>query len=133
MGRDADVTMYLDHVKVVIDEATEQALAAVAFQIEGEAKVRARVDTGFMRNAVYVVTRDGDDYEQRGMEARAVNPTGEMASRAALADADAAVVAGAEYSIYVEQRYPFLYPAAELVVGQAGGTAERVYQERVKD
>lgn len=130
-----EVRLELDHVKVVVVGATDEALAAIAFQIEGEAKVRAAVDTGFMRNAVYVVTKDEDNYGERSREARARAVDREVAPKRSLPeDASAAVVAGAEYSIFQEAAQPFLWPAAELVAGtRAGAEAERVFKRVVRD
>lgn len=130
---DAEVKFCLGHVKVTVDRGTELALAAIAYQIEGEAKVRAKVDTGFMRNAVYVVEKGSDNYDERRRAAKGVNPKAEMAPRRPLpADAEAAVVAGADYSIFQEVLNPFLYPAAEAVArSTAGVTAEAVYREEI--
>jgi hypothetical protein len=127
-----EVKWYLDKVLVKVDGATEKALGAIAHQIEGEAKVRARVDTGFMRNAVYVVEQEGDNYTQRRMEAT-LRADYDMAPRRELPDdVAAAVVAGADYSIYQEVQSPFLLPAAEAVAGYtAGVTAEAVYEEEI--
>ena len=36
--------------------ATDEILTRLAFQVEGEYKVRAKVDTGFMRNSAYAIT-----------------------------------------------------------------------------
>jgi len=138
----ADVKFYLDHVKVVIEGATDEALAAAAHQIEGAAKVKVtendQVDTGFMRSAIYTVTRKGSGYG--GAQAEAQGKSGgkkrAMAHEEKLpADKNtrAAVVAGANYSIYQEAAQSFLYAGADAEKDNIGGTVEAVYREQVHD
>lgn len=140
----AEVRMYLDHVRLVVEQATEAALAAIAFQMEAEVKVQIRnngqVDTGFMLNSVYATTkRDGDSYDAAEAEARAAaDRAGEpraMAPRRTLpGDAAAGVIVGAEYAVYQEAAQSFLYAGAQRVAGYtAGVTAEAVYREQVGD
>jgi hypothetical protein len=45
----------------------------------------------------------------------------------------AAVVAGANYSIYQEAAQSFLFAGADAVKTDIGGTVERVYREKVHD
>lgn len=72
--------------------ALRRGLAAAAFLVEGAAKVKAPVDTGFLRNSIQTVS---------------------------VTDREAVVAAGAEYAIYQEmgtrfmQAQPFMRPALE--------------------
>jgi hypothetical protein len=140
---DVEVRFYLDHVKVVVNEATEQVLNALAFRIVEGAQLNIRandqVDTGFMVNSVYPIFKDGSGYaaakdeaEQQttGRDGRTVNHEGDFAPEPALpSDAAAGVVVGAGYAIYQEVRLPFLYPAAQAAAAEFDGEAERIYRE----
>jgi hypothetical protein len=144
---DAEVTLYLDHVKVVVDDATDEVLKALAFRITERAQLNIRandqIDTAFMVNSVYPIWKDGSDYgkakasaESRTTSAktgRTVDHTGDMAPEERLGDADAAVVVGANYAIYQEAANPFLWPAGEKAAAEFGGEAERVYKEKLPD
>src|SRR3990170_51005 len=67
---DAEVRMYLDRVKVVLDGATEMALKALALQISARAKVNIvennQVDTGVMLNWVFTLSKEGPGGEMGG-------------------------------------------------------------------
>jgi len=135
---DAEVKMYLDHVKVVVRGATHEALVAIAHQIEAETKVKIQeneqIDTGFMLNSTYVATNEGSGYGQARAAAQARNPDAKMAPEHRLSEDAVAVVVGAEYAIWQEARKSFLYAGAERVAGTtAGMTAERVYKRVVHD
>jgi hypothetical protein len=130
----AETKFYTDQVKVVIDEATDLLAEEIAFALEGQAKANIvandQVDTGFMLNSVYAVTRKSSGYGQAQGEASARNPDAEMAPEVQLSGgAASAVVVGAEYAVHQENRKSFLYKAAETVARQAGGIAERVGRE----
>ena len=75
-----EVKLYLDRVKVKIKDATDEALAAWAFQLEGQTKANIagndQVDTGFMMNSVYTITRKESTY-------RAAQTTGQYRNTAA--------------------------------------------------
>jgi hypothetical protein len=138
----ADVKFYLDHVKVVIEGATDEALSAAAHQIEGAAKVKVtengQVDTGFMRSAIYTVAKTGSGYGAAQAEAqgKAGGQKRAMAPEQRLPgdkNTRAAVVAGANYSIYQEAAQSFLFAGADAVKTDIGGTVERVYREKVHD
>jgi len=142
-----EVKMYLDHVTVVIEDATDEALAALAFQIEGLTKrniqQNGQIDTGFMLNSVYSITPEGSGYAEARAEAQSheLNRAGEfvdvskrMAPEVALPeDASAGVCVGANYAIFQEAQKPFLFPAGEEGAKQGGGTVEAVYKDLVKD
>jgi len=133
-------------VTVKVKDATDEALAAIAFQIAGLTQRNitdnGQVDTGFMRSSVYAIGKNTNSYEDAKGKAQSqvvsqkrgttVDQSDSMAPETTLPkDASAAVVVGANYAIYEEVEKPFLFPAAEEGARQAGGTAERVYKEVV--
>jgi HK97 gp10 family phage protein len=46
-------TRVLDAIARDLDKNSDQVLASVAFQVEAEAKVRAPVDTGALKNSIH--------------------------------------------------------------------------------
>jgi hypothetical protein len=139
-----EVKLYLDHVKVTVEKATEKVLRQLAFRITERAQMNIRtndqIDTGFMVNSIYPVWKDGSGYEAARSEAEGhtvsgrtgerVDHSGDMAPEEALeAEAMAGVVVGANYAIYQENIKPFLYPGAEKAAAEFGGEAERIYRE----
>lgn len=87
-------TRKLDAIAAGLGVNTDQALASIAFQVEGEAKVRAPVDTGALKNSLHT------EKKRRGLYW---------------------VGDGVEYGIYQEMgthkmaAQPFLVPAVEAV------------------
>jgi len=141
-----EVRMYLDHVKVVVEEATEEALKQLAFRIVERTQLKIRendqIDTGFMVNSVYPTWKEGSGYETAAIEADShnVRKTGEVVGGIRMApeeslpeDATAGVVVGANYAVFQEAANPFLYPAAEAAAGEFGGLAEKIYQEELPE
>jgi HK97 gp10 family phage protein len=110
-----------NHIPQAIDKMKElarQITAKAAFDVEAAAKQLAAVDTGFMRSAIYTETSDGSGYGQ-GITG---NGRLEPELNGNTEDGQVAwVVAGAEYSIYVEMgtahmaAQPFMAPAADQV------------------
>jgi hypothetical protein len=147
MSGEVQVKLYLEHVKVVVDDATAEVLGKLAFAIEREAKLNIRnndqIDTGFMVNSVYAVTGAASSYSAAKASAQSqtrdrgghqVDHSGDMAPEQGLpADADAAVVIGANYAIYQEAAKPFLYPAAQKAAAQFGGQATAIYKQVLPD
>jgi hypothetical protein len=134
---------YGERVRVQVNDAAMESLAAIAHAIEGQAKVNIReqpvsdhiglIDTGFYVNSVYVVTQTGDDtYGQtdpsgtyRDREGQAVERT--IAPRAGLPPGVGALVAiGAAYAIWLEEEFSPLFRAAESVAQRAGGLVKKV-------
>ena len=140
----AEVHLKLDHVNVVVEKATDEALAALALQIEGQTTANIannnQIDTGFMMNSVYTISRRDSTYKD-------ADPTGEYRSRKTgqqverklapeerlPSDAAAAVIVGAAYAIYQEVQDSFLFKAAEQVARDAEGICEPVYRAEVHD
>ncbi len=135
------VDWYAEQVLLRVDKATDELLDKVALQVAGQAKINIRdngqIDTGFMVNSVYTVTRKGSGYSQALAEAltqiwskkkqKNVNHSGDMGPEIGLPEnAKAGVAVGAEYAIYQEIKRSFLYKALEQVVPQVGGAIEKV-------
>src|SRR4030067_217313 len=72
-----EIRMYLDHVKVTVEEATDEVLKALAYRIVEGAQLQIRendqIDTGFMVNSVYPIWKDGSGYEAAASEAASHN------------------------------------------------------------
>lgn len=134
MPADGEAKLYLDQVKLTVKGATQQALEALAFEVEGQAKINiqqnGQVDTGFLLNSVYTITPASSGFAA-AQSAAALRAPRSMAPAPQVGEG-AAVVVGAEYAIYQEIRKAFLYPAGVKVAQQAGGKAERVYREVLK-
>jgi hypothetical protein len=138
---------YTDHsptVKLAIKNATAEALAATAKQIEAEAKVyifniNQQVDTGFMGNSVYSVSQSYNSYGQTRKSGAYANQQGQSVKRVIepernlTSDAGAAVVVGAEYAAQQEIKKSFLYAAAEKVAPMVEGTLDGVFKQFVHD
>lgn len=143
-----EVKLYLERVEAVVKGATEEGLAALALLIEGKTKANivanGQVDTGFMLNSVYAISRRSSNFGAAQAKAlgsvysrktgRRVAPRA-MGGEPSFPDNEtlAGVVVGANYAIYQELDRPFLRPAAEEVVGRAGGTLEPIYRRLVSD
>lgn len=147
MADDVEIKLYLDHVQVVVEQATDEALKRLAYTIVKEAQDKIvendQIDTGFMVNSIYPVWKDGSGFEaaKSAAESKATNRrgktvdhSGDMAPEAQLPeDATAGVVVGASYAIYQEADRPFLYPAAEKAAAEFGGEAEKIFREVLPD
>jgi hypothetical protein len=138
-----EVKLYLERVKIKVKDATDEALAELAFQLEGHTKANIannnQIDTGFMMNSVYTITRRDSSYGASTATGQYRDKEGNMVERKLApeqrlpSDAAAGVVVGASYAIYQEVRKTFLFKAAETVARQAGGTLEAKYRELVHD
>jgi len=141
MAKGGEVKMYLDHVQVKVAAVSDKALEAVALQIEAQTKVNiqknGQIDTGFMLNSTYVVTKNSSTY--KSASGSFTNREGKTVQRQIApqqtlpGNAKAAVSVGADYAIYQEVKKPFLYPAAETVAGQVKGTVEKVFKKELND
>lgn len=144
----ADVVFYLDKILVKVEEAAKQSLEAIAHQIEGQAKANVvandQVDTGFMNNAIYVVTPDHNSYNNTWSSGRYAQnpqkhggqsgrPKRKLSPMVDVKQNQAAVVAGAEYAIFQETKKSFLFRAAEQVGPQVGGIVEKVGRKVLVD
>lgn len=129
---DGKVNWYEEDVELVVNDATDEIVTKLAFFVEGEAKVGAAVDTGFMRNAIYSITplgsRRGQTWKSGRYKSRKTGQVSQhnLAPEASIEVSEAAVHAAAEYTIYNELREPFLYPALEKAQGEAPGVIQAV-------
>jgi hypothetical protein len=140
------IKSYASAVIATIKNATDEELAKFAFQIEGQTKANiqrnGQIDTGFMLNSVYTVTKAG------GNTYDATRPTGGYVSRKSgtktkrrlapqrnIPDKAAAIVAvGAEYAVHQEIRKPFLYPAAQqTLAGRPGVELKNNIKRKVQE
>lgn len=122
MPNNVRVDWYEHDVLIRTAQANREILLAIAHQTEAEAKVRARVDTGFMRNSAYVNGAGENSFVARSEDGHETAPGPEHPQD------DNEVILGfaANYTIYVEALDPFVYPAAELVAQQAAGIIEPI-------
>ena len=96
-----------NHIPAAIEameRAAKQIVVKGALDVEAAAKQLAAVDTGFMRSAIYTVTADGSSYGQ-GAGGEHLEPE---LSEGTDDGQTAWVVAGADYSIYVEMGTRFM-------------------------
>ena len=119
------VNWYADDVQLVVDGATDELVTELAFYVEGEAKVGASVDTGFMRNAIYSITPLANRRAQAQARALA-SADRSLAPLPQIEDHEAAVHGAAEYTIYQEMAVGFLYRALEKAQGVAPGLIQSV-------
>jgi hypothetical protein len=126
---DAQVNWYEDDVILVVDQATDDFVSRIAFHVEGEAKVGAPVDTGFMWNAIYAITPAGSNRGRAVASARGAAADRDLASEPGIGEGEAAVHAAAEYTIFQEMRRGFLYRALERAQAVAGGMIEAAGKE----
>ena len=118
-------------VMLVVKNATAAGMDRLALRVESEAKqnivANDQVDTGFMLNTVYHVSRLSNSYPatdapgtktgRKSGQQREVD----KAPQATLPAKYLALVAvGAEYAIYQELQRSFLYLALVQVAGDAG-------------
>lgn len=140
------VDWYGDELMVLLEGVTDDALMALAFEIEGQTKQNINeedlIDTGFMVNSVYAVGQDGaGSYDAAkaaalaagasvGVKSGQVN-SAEMGDKAPFEnDKQRALVAvGAEYFIFHEQKKSLLHAAAKEKAAEFGGIVEQKGKE----
>lgn len=138
MAEEVEVHLHLDHVLMRVQDATEKGLAAIAHQVEAHAKARIQannqIDTGFMLNAVYSVTKQGSGFGEAEGAAKA-RADREVVNEDLSMDDAAMVVAGANYSIYQEARQTFLFGGALDTAADSAAMVEveRVFKEENHD
>lgn len=134
MAKKAKVTVYLDHIKMRVEGATEEALHKLALEVEGHAKVNItindQVDTGFMLNSVYVESQRGSTFAKTwDADEKTKAPRLNLPRRYSAT----AIVVGAVYAIYQEVLNSFLRTAVETVTNRVKGIVEPVYKVRIRD
>jgi len=144
MAKGGEVRLQLDHVRVQVAKASDDYLEAIALQIEAQTKVNiqknSQIDTGFMMNSVYTVSKKLSTYGTANKDGDYQSTKTGQTVRRKIApqvtlsgNARAAAVVGADYAIFQEAKKPFLNPAAETVANQTKGTAEKVFKEDLND
>ena len=128
-----EVNWYENDAILKIDNATDELVTKLAFLVEGYAKVEAKVDTGFMRNAIYTVPAATAPRKTGAASGQYQSKkTGEMVERnrvnevPKLPPLTAAVHAAAEYTIYREMEDHFLYDALVKVQQDTPGVIREV-------
>lgn len=117
----SQVDWYGDDLMLLVDgDVTDEIVTETAFYVEGKAKARAPVDTGFMRNAIYSITPLAVHREQAEAEASAVADR-ELAPEIDVPEHAAGVHAAAGYTIYQEEAHGFLYGALQAARRVVGG------------
>lgn len=122
---DIRVDWYAEDLLAVAAEMTQQAADELALEIEGQTKLNIRhndqIDTGFMLNSVYTVSRTSDTYAATQADGRYAGARREKAPKLSLpADVLALVAVAAVYAVYQESDRSFLYRAAETWTGVSG-------------
>ena len=109
----------LPEIAAKIDEVASKVIRKAAFDLQAQAQANAPVDTGFLKNSIYVEMQDTSTYGQ------AQDPQGDQTLLPEVekpSNKTTAIVAvGANYGIFVEYGsvhgppQPYLTPAAEMV------------------
>lgn len=120
LGEVVIVYNLLPELAVRLEETVSKIVRKTAFDIQAKAAAAAPIQTGFLKNSIYVVTGAGESTYGRVQE-----PSG---SQELLPEVDrpahkteAIVAVGANYGIYVEYgsvhgpAQPYLTPAAEVM------------------
>lgn len=140
-----------------LHDAAQRLVDRTAFGIEGQAKILAPVDTGFLRNSIYTETAKSSGYDKalaaaerlhakrhagQRKSARTgqwVDVVGKMLDAPdAPGDLAANVIVGAEYGIYVEYgtmfapAQPFLTPAFEAAKANWEAGLRKLFEEALK-
>ena len=154
--RSTRVKLDMKELERLIKEEPARAkkiVKATAFQVEGEAKVRAPVDTGALKGSIHTVTASFSNFQGRvrTLGARAERLSGSKRARTRKrgarlgnvmveelpkpsSDYIAHVGSAVEYAIYVEfgtsrtTAQPFLVPAAEAVRDQFNARWQELFK-----
>lgn len=137
MSKTAVRVIHNRDLRIQVAGAETDILNAAAFQAEALAKqnmvTNDSIDTGFALNTIHAIPVASPGIP--GTATAAANREGRTVRRRAedlpgTDDHTAAVGIGADYGIYIELNAAFLYPAAERVAQQLGGTVEQVGRSR---
>ncbi len=113
-----------DELRKQLRKEAGQIVRDTATKIKLDAQLRAPVDTGALKNSIYVVTDRSSDYGTAISQATSANPKAELLpavspEEAGVDDLTAVIPVGAKYGAYVElgtfrqAAQPYLGPAAE--------------------
>ncbi len=120
MPANGKVKWYGDEMMLTALGASDEMLAEFAFNTEGVAKTGAPVDTGFMRNAIYSITPQGNTRQSAAASSQA-SADRPLAPAPRVGPHEAATHAAAEYTIYQEERHGFIYAALQDTASKSNG------------
>lgn len=107
------------------------AVRKTAFDLQADAAANAPVDTGFLKNSIYVTTSTDSTYGSGGTSGKgdsSLLPPVDAPSKSTVAY----VAVGANYGIYLEMgtrfmpAQPYFYPAAETAKEQLAAVVDAV-------
>lgn len=136
MAANGKVNFHIDHVLVRFKKASEPMAEAIALQMEAYTKDKItsnrQIDTGFMRNATYIVSRRLSTFGKANASGVYQGKKRKLAPQVSLpSNALAACANGAAYAIFQEEKKPFMYPAAVKTAADVHGKAEKVFKENL--
>ena len=117
-------TRELDRIVANCDKSRDQIIRRLAFEIEGDAKRNAPYDTTALRNSIYTVTANEDNYQQASSAAQEKRPGVQTEPHPKPNEGEARVGPCVDYAAYKEfgtskmPAHPYLTPAFEKVGGK---------------
>lgn len=126
--------------KATMGAVIGDGLKAAALHTEGLIKIEITdqdlIDTGFMRNSVYVSLKGFDSYADAlagGISAQERDDQ-EMTGKMGVTDPElAAIIVGANYAAYVEHDYPFVRPVADTRADEIRGVFAKTVARRISE
>lgn len=128
----AKINWYKEKAMLAMKDPGRKLLLAYGFQVEANAKVNItdndQIDTGFMRNSVYVTGAGESTYNNADASGTYTGKAGDTVQRNIAPEETPGrdsvyVTVGAEYAIYQEMQESFLYKALEQTVGVVPGAS----------
>lgn len=122
----------LPEIAAKIDDVAGKVVRKSAFDIQAAAQATAPVDTGFLKNSIYVVMRDVSTYStvQAPEADQALLPEVDKPAESTTAF----IAVAANYGLYVEYgtsraaAQPYLTPAVELVKPQFEKAMDKIIE-----
>lgn len=110
-------------IAAALPEKTDIVVRKTAFDVEGQAKMRAAVDTGALKSSIYVTLGNGEStYGQAVADALSANPNAGIVPEFPKPPEHEAVIGpSVDYGVHVEygtsrmSGQPFMIPAAEVL------------------
>lgn len=126
------VNWYENDVRLVVDDASDELVDKLAFQVLGQAGINiqqnGQIDTGFMLNSGYVISERSDTFGDTDPSGSyESSKTGQTVQRERVdaprpADGGAVVGFAADYAAHQEMKNSYLYTAVEQVAAQQGAS-----------
>lgn len=119
-NRDVVVTVDTSRLNRLLQEFpgnVDEAVRAIAFSIEGKAKIKAPIDTGALRASIYTRTKKVNGRDAAWTEARDKQPGVALSELPQVGEYEAVVGPSVDYAIHVEMgtsrraATPYLVPA----------------------